>query len=126
MWGPLTSSFPEWDRPSQGLQLHRKTPWLFTSLRPHFIVYIVTTALLASFYLILGVLWYTTHVFDTLHDIKRLGRAHQLVLILNMAMTTGIISLIVFAVQAIAADMAIRRRSSKTFRIYASVLTDRV
>jgi hypothetical protein len=91
-------------------------PWLFAGLRPHFIVYIVTTAFLASFYLILFVLRFT-HVFDRgTFDIKRLGRVNQLISILSQAWAVGTISVIAFAVQAIASDMAICRRSSKPFR----------
>ena len=111
MWASSsTLLFPEWDQSS--LHYRQKTPWFFTGLRPYFVVCVVTTVLLSSFYLVLIFLW-STHVFDrSLFDINRLGQFGQISSVLTQAWAVGTIAVITFTVQAIASDLAIRRRSS--------------
>jgi hypothetical protein len=69
----------------------------------------------STFYLALIALE-STHLFDRgLFDINRLGQLDQIVSVLTQAWAVGAIAVITFTVQAIASDMAIRRRSSKLF-----------
>jgi hypothetical protein len=72
--------------------------------------------------MVLIALW-STHVFDRgLFDINRLGQLGQLVSVLMQAWAVGTIAGITFTVQAIASDMAIRRRSSKLLHMHLGVL----
>jgi hypothetical protein len=71
---------------------------------------------LASFYLILIVLW-STHTFDhSQFEIKRLGQVKQAVSLLSQAWTVGTISVITFTVQTIASDLAIQQCLLTSFK----------
>jgi hypothetical protein len=118
-----SSSSAGLDQLSKGGQSPQRMPWLFTGLRPYLIIYIIMAVFLASFYLILIVLW-STQVFDhRFFDIRRLGQVDLFVSVLSQAWIVGTISVIAFTVQAIASQLAIWQCLSNFFYTYLSVLT---
>jgi hypothetical protein len=106
----------------QPSQSQKRRHSLFAGPQPYIIAYGVTIILLAAFYLLLIGLW-SHHAFDhTLFNISRLGQVNQIVSVLSQAWAVATISVITFAVQAIAVDLAIQHSLSLIFLIVATLI----